>query len=81
MFQGPAPLAAIQALCIRASLLAEGSDGIIRKINLPTLRELGGDTDDYILSIYSRHLKPTFYFVYGRNWTLQERCDMRRLRD
>ena len=44
-------------------LQVKGSDGIIRKVNLPTLRELGGDTDDYILSIYSRHLKPTFYFL------------------
>jgi hypothetical protein len=44
-------------------LQVEGSDGKIRTVNLPTLRELGGDTDDYILSIYSRHTKPTFYFV------------------
>jgi hypothetical protein len=44
-------------------LQVQGSDGIIRRVNLPTLRELGGDTDDYILSIYSRHIKPTFYFL------------------
>jgi hypothetical protein len=44
-------------------LQVQDSDGIIRKVNLPTLRELGGDTDDYILSIYSRHLKPTYYFL------------------
>ena len=43
-------------------LQVKGSDGIIRKVNLPTLRGLGVD-DDYILSIYSRHLKPTFYFL------------------
>jgi len=44
-------------------LQVQGFDGIIRKVNMPTLRELGGDTDDYILSIYSRHIKPTFYFL------------------
>jgi hypothetical protein len=45
------------------NLQVKGSDGMIRKVNLPTLRKLGGDTDDYILNIYSRHLKPTFYFL------------------
>jgi C-terminal processing protease CtpA/Prc len=43
-------------------LQVQGSDGIIRNVNLPTLRELGTN-DDYMLSIYSRHLKPTFYFL------------------
>ena len=43
-------------------LQVQGSDGIIRNVSLPTLRELGVD-DDYMLSIYSRHLKPTFYFL------------------
>ena len=43
-------------------LKVQGSDGKIRDSNLPTLKEFNGDwwSDDYTLSIFSQHTKPSF---------------------
>ena len=43
-------------------LKVQGGNGKIRVVNLPTIKEFNGDwhDDDYTLTIYSQHTKPSF---------------------